>query len=72
MLATKSLKYQYPGQAAMEFPDIKCQQGEHWLLIGPSGSGKTSILNLISKESITTSGSIEVNQLTLDSISYKN
>ena len=41
-------------------------------IIGPSGSGKTSILNLISKESITTSGSIEVNQLNLDSISYKN
>ncbi|MFT6148017.1 MAG: putative ABC transport system ATP-binding protein, partial [Saprospiraceae bacterium] len=31
----------------MNFPDINCQNGEHWLLLGQSGSGKTTLLHLL-------------------------
>ncbi|MEM1218237.1 MAG: ATP-binding cassette domain-containing protein [Bacteroidota bacterium] len=68
MLATKSLKYQYPGQAAMEFPDIQCQQGEHWLLIGPSGSGKTTLLHLLGGLLTSPLGEVRVKETALNSL----
>ncbi|MEO1712960.1 MAG: ATP-binding cassette domain-containing protein [Bacteroidota bacterium] len=69
MLATKSLKYQYPGQAAMEFPDIQCQQGEHWLLIGPSGSGKTTLLHLLGGLLTSPLGEVRVKETALNTLS---
>ena len=47
MLQTKDLKYSYEGQTILEFPDIHCRAGEHWLLLGQSGSGKTTLLHLL-------------------------
>jgi putative ABC transport system ATP-binding protein len=47
MLKTKNLEFTYDGQNWLKFPDINCQEGEHWLLMGLSGSGKTTLLHLL-------------------------
>lgn len=47
MLATRNLTYQYDTNNRLQFPDIDCGNGEHWLLLGQSGSGKTTLLHLL-------------------------
>lgn len=63
MLKTSGLTYSYngTGQSVMAFPDIKCETGEHWLLLGQSGSGKTTLLHLLAGMRTPASGKIEVN-----------
>lgn len=47
MLEAKNLTYSYTKRDTLVFPDIKCDRGEHWLLLGQSGSGKTTLLHLL-------------------------
>lgn len=47
MLQTTALSYSYDNQNTINFPDINCQKGEHWLLLGQSGTGKTTLLHLL-------------------------
>lgn len=47
MLHTSQLTFAYKGQSVLQFPDLQCNQGEHWLLLGQSGSGKTTLLHLL-------------------------
>lgn len=68
MLQTTGLAYSYNGSEKLRFPDIRCQAGEHWLLLGQSGSGKTTLLHLLGglrspKEGHIQIGGTEVNRL---------
>lgn len=47
MLNTQGLEYAYPGGNRMQFPEIRCENGEHLLIIGRSGTGKTTLLHLL-------------------------
>lgn len=47
MLSTTDLQYAYDGKNTIAFPDIRCETGEHWLLLGESGCGKTTLLHLL-------------------------
>ena len=47
MLKTENLGYAYSGSTPLQFPDIQCAKGEHWLVLGESGSGKTTLLHLL-------------------------
>lgn len=47
MLKTNNLSYTYDNAVTIEFPNINCKAGEHWLLIGQSGTGKTTLLHLL-------------------------
>ena len=47
MLQSRDLSYSYDGKELLQFPDIDCGAGEHWLLHGQSGSGKTTLLHLL-------------------------
>lgn len=60
MLATNALTYAYPGGELLEFPNINCNRGEHWLLLGQSGSGKTTLLHLLAGLRTPQSGSIKI------------
>ncbi|MEM9992449.1 MAG: ABC transporter ATP-binding protein [Bacteroidota bacterium] len=60
MLKTTALTYTYPTQNQLQFPDINCETGEHWLLLGQSGSGKTTLLHLLAGLRKPTSGDIRV------------
>ncbi len=61
MLATNQLKYAYSGASSLSFPDIKCQKGDHWLLLGQSGSGKTTLLHLLAGLLTPLEGKVLVN-----------
>ena len=60
MLKTSQLTYQYKDGPKLEFPDITCGKGEHWLLLGQSGCGKTTLLHLLAGLLKPTSGTIQV------------
>ena len=68
MLRTENLGYAYDSQTRLNFPDIRCQTGEHWLLLGNSGCGKTTLLHLLGglltpKEGQVAIGDTQINQL---------
>lgn len=62
MLKTADLKFAYPGQPPMQFPDIRCERGSHWLLLGQSGTGKTTLLHLLAGLRTPQAGSVEIGE----------
>jgi ABC-type lipoprotein export system ATPase subunit len=60
MLQTQNLRYSYNNTQVLQFPDLTCKTGEHWLLLGQSGSGKTTFLHLLGGLLSPQSGSIRV------------
>ncbi len=60
---------QFPGgQVALEDVTFEIDRGEMVFLTGPSGAGKTSLLKLIFREDVPTSGSILVNGRNVSSL----
>lgn len=53
----------------LQFPDIRCQKGEHWLLLGQSGSGKTTLLHLLGGLLSPSEGQVTINETSLKSLS---
>lgn len=47
MFELKNLEFAYNSTNSFRFPNMKCQEGEHWLVTGPSGCGKTTFLHLM-------------------------
>ncbi len=68
MLQTKDLAYSYDNTNTITFPDINCEQGEHWLLLGQSGSGKTTLLHLLGGLLKTQKGSVTVGDTDLKNL----
>ncbi len=63
MLSTRNLSFAFGGSASktLQFPDITCPTGEHWLLLGQSGSGKTTLLHLLAGLRTPQSGTVNIN-----------
>ncbi|MBR9922884.1 MAG: ABC transporter ATP-binding protein [Bacteroidetes bacterium] len=72
MLEASQLEYAYPGAERMSFPDLKCNSGEHWLLLGQSGSGKTTLLHLLAGLRSPKSGSIQIGDTDITKLSSAN
>lgn len=68
VLQSSELKFRYPQQKQLEFPDISLKQGEAALLLGPSGSGKSTLLNLLAGLQDIQNGSIHVLKQDLDQL----
>ena len=47
MITTSQLKFAYPGQSPVAYPDFTCAKNEHALILGHSGTGKTTLLHLL-------------------------
>ena len=47
ILITRNLNFSYTASATFDFPDIRCESGNHCIIMGPSGCGKTTFLHLI-------------------------
>ncbi len=69
MLQTSDLQFSYDNQHALQFPDIQCGKGEHWLLLGQSGSGKTTLLHLLGGLLTPQKGRVEVGGTALGTLS---
>ncbi|OAV45679.1 ABC transporter ATP-binding protein [Lewinella sp. 4G2] len=69
MLEAKNLSYQYPGGAALTFPDITCAAGETRLLLGKSGSGKTTLLQLLAGLRQPSTGGVTIGGTDLNALS---
>jgi putative ABC transport system ATP-binding protein len=68
MLSTSNLQYSYDGKTALRFPDIRCGNGEHWLLLGQSGCGKTTLLHLLGGLLTPDEGTVTVGDTPLNSL----
>jgi putative ABC transport system ATP-binding protein len=60
MLSCKDIYFSYDSGTNFNFPDLKCSQGEHLLILGQSGTGKTTLLHLIAGLLQPSSGLIEI------------
>ena len=69
MLTAKELTYTYTGDTTLSFPDLECQAGNSLLLLGRSGCGKTTLLHLLGGLMRPKSGSVEVNNTSLNTLS---
>lgn len=69
MLKTVDLTYQYDNKTSIRFPNIECQNGEHWLLLGQSGTGKTTLLHLLGGLRKTQKGNVIVDDQDLNQLS---
>ena len=68
MLKTQDLQYSYDASNALQFPNINCKKGEHWLLIGQSGCGKTTLLHLLGGLLTPKGGSVTISDTNLNSL----
>ena len=57
-IKTRSLKYKYPNNREISYPDITIRRGEKILLQGRSGSGKSTLFKLLLGKLKPTSGQI--------------
>jgi ABC-type lipoprotein export system ATPase subunit len=68
LLQTNLLRFAYPGQAPISFPDISLSGGEALLLLGQSGSGKTTLLNLLAGLLTPNRGSVMLDGVNLSAL----
>lgn len=69
MITVSNLSYQYSPASLVSFPDFTVSKGEHFLLLGESGSGKTTLLYLIAGLLRNYSGSIQINDVSIETLS---
>ena len=69
MLQATDLTYAYGNQAELQFPDITCKRGAHWLILGDSGSGKTTLLHLLGGLLRPKAGQIEIADTLINKLS---
>lgn len=60
MLVTEKLTFNYPNGSSFLFPDIRCNKGEHLLILGESGKGKTTLLHILAGMLKPTGGNINM------------
>lgn len=69
MLESRSLKFEYPNGPSFSFPDFKCEDQSHLLLLGQSGKGKTTLLHLLAGLLKPVSGDVIIKGQSLSSLS---
>jgi putative ABC transport system ATP-binding protein len=68
MLRTQGLNFVYPKGEQLTFPDLRCNDGAHCLILGQSGSGKTTFLHLIAGLRTAQSGSVVLNDTNMSEL----
>lgn len=68
MIKFKNVTKKFGDIVALDKVDFEVSPGEFLFIIGPSGSGKTTIVRLILREILPTSGSIKVNGINLSKL----
>lgn len=65
MVRSQALRFAYPQQAPLAFPDLQCQGGESMLILGRSGKGKTTLLQLLAGLRKPQAGSVFIGETEL-------
>ena len=68
MIEVNDLSFSYVGNAAIAFPNFKCNHGGKLLLLGDSGTGKTTLLHLLCGLLRPKTGEINVAGVDLNSL----
>lgn len=71
MIKFKNVSKKYGEVAALDKASFKISSGEFLFITGPSGSGKTTIIRLILREILPSSGKIEVDGIDLSQLPTK-
>ncbi len=71
MIEVSGLTFKYPAGPSFSFPDFRCGEGEHLLIIGESGKGKTTLLHLLGGMIRPASGSIRINNTDIVTLSNR-
>ncbi|MEM6633717.1 MAG: ATP-binding cassette domain-containing protein [Bacteroidota bacterium] len=69
MLEAKGITFAYNPNQSFAFPEISCQAGTPLLILGESGKGKTTLLHLLAGLLRPSSGSIQVADTQLETLS---
>lgn len=69
LVTTQELFFKYTRGNHFNFPDLKIQYGDQWLVKGISGSGKTTFLHLLAGLLHPTSGRITINNQEIEQMS---
>jgi ABC-type lipoprotein export system ATPase subunit len=69
VISISKLSYTFDGGTALHFPSFQVARGEHMLLLGQSGCGKTTLLHLAGGLRRNYTGSIQVANTELSSLS---
>ena len=72
MLEMKDVYFSYPnGKSALNGINLTVDKGEFLFVVGHSGAGKSSLLKLITRENVATSGQVLVNGYDLGKLKKK-
>jgi putative ABC transport system ATP-binding protein len=69
MLTIKDVGFAYNPTNTFRFPDLSCQNGEHWLIMGASGCGKTTLLHLMAGLLKPAQGEISIKGIQISKLS---
>jgi cell division transport system ATP-binding protein len=73
MIKFENVTKKFPlGNVALDNVSFEIEDNEFIFLVGPSGAGKTTILKLLTKEYIPTSGSIIIDDINIASKKFKS
>ena len=69
MITISALEFSYPGGGfSLQIPALSVAAGEKLAVIGPSGTGKTTLLNLVSGIATPQGGTIQANEVAVESL----
>lgn len=71
MIKTKGLSKQFANETVIEYRDLIFEDGKSYMLLGASGCGKSTLLNMIAGILPPKSGSIEINEVDMTTLSQK-
>jgi cell division transport system ATP-binding protein len=70
MISFEAVSKEYNGTFALSAIDLKVKEGEFLFVVGPSGAGKTTLVKLLIREELPSSGEIFFDSLSVTKLSH--
>lgn len=72
MINFQNVSKKYGSSLAIDDISLEIKQGEFVFLVGPSGAGKSSLLRILTKEVLPTSGKVFINNIDITKLQSKD